>query len=460
MTQISTRQRNSQPQFPQEKLFAGIFLRWSALTVTEKVVCANIVLLPVWWLVGLVNYMPLLFCLAIFYYEWSRYGRLSFKRPSWAVIALFAFYAYGYIDTVLVSLHAYPSIDIPSELQLNSNKLIKSLFEFAVPILVWHIQSNKYKVRLEVVTWAFSVSVVQMLFILVAVQLLPGIIDNPPRTIYAILTGKTGFDEADGVNGWSNYLVVYHDGRFRFFFAHNQICAAFLGFVGLIALDLKNRVWSLTLLASSLFLLSLTATRSSWLAFPAVLLIYYMLVFAKMGQAWLMLSILAIVSFATLSLPPVTNLIHDTTTNVAQGVANARAGSTEIRGLVYKETLERIPNKPIFGHKTQGPPAIEGNAAFYVQDSSIRIGSHSFILGDLLYQKGLLGAGLFFTAWLGLLGWFDRMRAKRPLCWFPVLIFFFLQCLVASLSPIGMNTLLLMMIFCSQPNSIRGVRHA
>ncbi len=459
MTQILTKQNYPQPQPPPEKLFTGIFLRWSALTTTEKVVCANIVLLPVWWFVGLTNYLPLSLCLGIVLYERRRYGRVRLKRPSWVVIALFAFLVYGYIDTVLISLHAYPSIDIPPDVKLNPNRLIKSLFGFAYPFLVWYVQSNKIRVRLEVVAWAFSVSIVQMLLIWLVVQIFPGIANNPPRSLYAMLTGKSGFDPENNISGWGNYLVVYYEGRFRFFFAHNQICAAFLGFAGLIALDLKNRVWSLSLLGTSLFLLSLTATRSSWLAFPAVVLIYFGLFFAKMGKAWIMLTILAVVSFVTLSLPPVTNLMFNTSTEMAQSVANARAGSTEIRALVYKETLERIPHKPLFGHKVEGPPAIQGNAAFFVQDSGIRIGSHSFILGNLLYQKGLLGTGIFFAAWGGLLGWFYQTGAKRPMCWFPVLMFFFLQCFVTILNPININTLLLMIIFCSQQKSIRGVRY-
>jgi hypothetical protein len=182
-----------------------------------------------------------------------------------------------------------------------------------------------------------------------------------------------------------------------------------------------------------------------------------MLVFAKMGKAWLMLSLLAIFSFFTLSFYPVTNLIFNATSDVAENIANARAGSTEIRGLVYQETLERIPDKLFFGHKTFGPPAVQGNATEYVGDSNIRIGSHSYLLGDLIYQKGVFGMGLFLVAWVACLRWFYRTRARRPLSWFPIQMFWFLQCFVVSISPIGVNTLLLMIIFCSTQKPVRGL---
>ncbi len=460
MTQIITRQKYPQPQRPPEKLFTGIFLRWSALTLSEKVVCANIVLFPIWWIVGLSNYMPLFLSLGIVFYEWQHYGEIRLKHPSWVVIALFVFHGYLYVDTLLVYLGVYWTIDIPPDLVVNSNNLIKSAFQFSIPFLVWYVQSNKIRVRLEVVAWSFSVSLLQMLFAWLVVLIFPEIINNPPRTLYAVLTGKSGFDKEEGISGWGNYLVLFEEGRFRFFFAHNQICAGFLGFVGLIALDLKNRFWSLLLLATSIFLLSLTATRSSWLAFPAVVLIYLMLKLSEMGKAWLPWTVLTLLTFFTISFPPTTNLISNVATDVSQGVASARAGSTEIRGLVYQETLERIPDKIIFGHKVQGAPAIQGNAAFYVQDSGIRIGSHSFILGDLLYQQGIVGTGLFFAAWGSLLGWFYQTRTNRPMCWLSVLMFYFLQCIVASLNPINLNTLLLIMIFSSKQKSVLGVRHA
>ena len=431
MTQILTKPNYPQPQPPPEKLFRGIFLRWSALTVTEKVVCANIVLLPVWWYVGITNYMLLFLSLGIVVYEYRRYGTVRLQRPSWPVIALFAFYAYDYIDTVMLSLDVYSSIDIPSDLELNPNSTIKSLFVFAIPFLVWYIQSNKIRVRLEVVVWACSVSVIQMLLGWLIFQFaFPGWVNHPPRTLYAILTGKKGFTPGD-VGGWGNYLAFYDEQRVRFFFGHYQAAAGFCGFVSLIALEVKNRVWSCLLLAVCIFLIILTGSRSLWLALPPALFIRFFLTLVKLRLTALVFALLAIFSFTTLSLPPVTNLIFNASENTASSVANARAGSTEGRSKVYKATLKNIPNKPIFGHKVLGPPAREGPSVFVLDPP--RIGTHSFILGTLLYRKGLLGMGIFATFWISLLVWFYETRIGRPRCWFPILALFSLQSVVTIL---------------------------
>ncbi len=453
MTRILTRQNYPQPQQqPPEKLFTGIFLRWNALTVTEKVVCANIVLLPVWWYVGITNYMLLSLSLGIVFYEWRRYGRVRLKRPSWAVIALFAFYAYGYLDNFLVFFDAYPSIDIPPEFEPNPNSLIKSFFPFAVPFLVWYIQSNNPRVRLEVVAWACSVSVIQMVLGWLMFQhAFPGWIDHPPRTLYAILTGKRKFTPED-VKGWSNYLAFYDEDRVRFFFSHYQATAAFLGLVSLIAVDLKNRLWSCLLLAGCIFAIILIGSRSVWLALPAALFMRFSLTLVKLRLTALMFALLAIFSFAALSLTPVTNMMFASYTDTASAVANARPGSTEGRSKVYKATLKKIPDKPIFGHKVEGPPAMEGPTVFVVNPP--RIGSHSFILGSLLYQKGLLGLGIFVTFWASLLVWFYETRRGRPMCCFPILALFTLQSAVTVIQfSMIAGTLLCMLI--RQPSQIK-----
>ena len=450
MNQILTNQNYPQQQPPPpEKLFRGIFLRWSALTLTEKVVCANIVLLPVWWYVGITQYMLLFLSLGIVFYEWRRYGRLRLKRPSLAVIALFAFYAYGYVDNFLISFDAYPSIDIPPDLELNPNSRIKSLFPFAVPFLFWYIQSNKVRVRLEVVAWAGSVSVIQMLLGWLIFQFaFPGWIDRPPRTLYAILTGKGGFNPQE-VKGWGNYLAFYDEDRVRFFFNHYQATAAFLGLVSLIAVDLKNRLWSCLLLAGCIFAIILIGSRSVWLALPAALLMRFFLTLVKLRLTALVFALLAIISFAALSLTPVTNLMFASYTDTASAVANARAGSTEARSLVYKATLKRIPDKPIFGHKVLGPPAREGPTVFVLDPP--RIGTHSFILGSLLYQKGLLGLGLFATFWASLLSWFYQTHRERPMCWVPILALFTLQSAVTVLQ-FSMVTCTLLCMLIRQPS--------
>ena len=439
MTQILTRQNYPPPNPPPERLFAGGILRWSALTTVEKIVCANIVLLPVWWSVGLMNYLLLFSALAIAYYEWRRYGKINLKRPSWAVIALFAFYAYDLIDTLFVYLDVYWTIDIPPDTKVTLNNVIKATFPFAIPFLIWYIQSNRIKVRLEVIAWAGSVSAIQMFFGWLVFQFaFPEWIESPPRNLYAVLTGKGSFNPED-VGGWTNYLAYYDEDWVRFFFGHYQAAAAFLGFIGLVAVELKNRLWGYCLLAFCGFLLILIGSRSIWLALPAVLAIRFSMALIEWRLTALMFALLAIFSFATLSFTPVTEVIFSAFDDTATAVANARAGSTEGRSKVYRATLEKIPDKPFFGHKVEGPPAIGGPSEYVFNPP--RIGSHSYILGDLIYKKGAVGLMLFAAFWASLIAWFYETRSERPPCWFPILVLFTLQS--------ALTVLQLTMILCT-----------
>ncbi len=449
---LSNKHHDHYPHPPPQKLFTGIFLRWQVLTAAEKVVCANIVLLPVWWLVGITNYLLLFLSLGIVLYEWLHYEKLSLQRPSWAVIALFAFYAYESIDTLFVFLDAYPTIDIPSNVVVSSNNVIKSFFQFSIPFLVWYIQSNNIKVRLKVVAWACSISIIQMFLGWLIFQFaFPSWIDNPPRNLYAILTSKRNFTPGD-VGGWTNYLAFYDEDRVRFFFGHYQAAAAFLGFVSLIAVELKNRIWSCLLLAGCVFLLILIGSRSVWLALPAALSLRLFVTLVRLRLTALVFGCLAIFSFATLSFTPVTKMIFATFTDTASTVAEARAGSTEARSKVYQATLEKIPDKPVFGHKVEGEPARGGPVVFVVEPP--RIGSHSFILGDLLYKKGLLGLGLFVTFWTSLIVWFYETGRDRPICWISILALFSLQSAVTIIQfSMIMGTLLCMLIH--QPSQTR-----
>ena len=457
MTQIITRQNYPQPQQQSpEKLFTGIFLRWKALTVTEKVVCGNIVLVPVWWFVGITQYMLLFLSLGIVFYERRRYGIVRLKRPSLIVIALFAFYAYGYVDNFLISFDAYPSIDIPPGMELNPNSLIKGLFSFAIPFLVWYVQSNKVRVRLEVVVWACSVTIIQMLLGYLIFQFaFPGIMENPPRTLYAVLTGKGRFNPED-VNGWGNYLIffesLHNETRFRFFFDHYQTAATFIAFTALLAFDLKNRLWSLLLIVACCFLLNLAAARAIWVAFLPAVFVRYCCIWVKARSGWLFLAFFAIVSFITLSISPVTNEVLNIYTDTQQLVGNARAGSTEARAKVYNETLERIPDKIIFGHKVPGPKARKGPSVLITEPP--RIGTHSFILGSLLYQKGLVGTGIFATFWASLIIWLYKTRVGRPLGCFLVLLMLTLTSVV-SIIHFTMTTSTLLCMLIRQPTETK-----
>lgn len=442
----STRLRPNCPQPPSEKLFSGVWLRWSVLTTAEKIVCANIILLPVWWLIGITNYLLLFMALGIILNEWLHYQKLNLKRPSWAVIALFAFYAYDFLDTLLITLDAYWTIDIPSGSNISFNNVVKSAFQFSIPFLIWYIQSNKIKVRLEAIAWAVSISVIQMFFGWLVVKfVLTGWIDSPPRNLYAILTRKGSFNPED-VGGWTNYLAYYDEERVRFFFGHYQAAAAFLGFVSLVATDLKNRLWSCLLLAACAFLLILIGSRSVWLSLPIALAIRLFLTAIKLNLTALMLAFIAFFSFATLSFTPITEMMFASVDDTASAVAEARAGSTEARSKVYQATLAEIPERPIFGHKVYGPPALGGASVFVAKPP--RIGTHSFILGDLLYVKGAIGILIFASFWISLIGWFYQTRQARPDCWFPILALFTLQSAVTVVQlTMVIGTLLCMLLY-------------
>lgn len=84
-----------------DNLFSGIWIRWRAMTVGERFVCVNIVLIPAWWVVGLYGYMSLLLLLGVALYEWQQYGELRLKRPSLPVVALLAFGAYQVVSLLL-----------------------------------------------------------------------------------------------------------------------------------------------------------------------------------------------------------------------------------------------------------------------------------------------------------------------------------------------------------------------
>lgn len=47
-----------------------------------------------------------------------------------------------------------------------------------------------------------------------------------------------------------------------------------------------------------------------------------------------------------------------------------------------------------------------------------KVGTHSFYLGSLLYQKGVVGTCIFVTFWLSLITWLYHTRSNRPICIF------------------------------------------
>jgi hypothetical protein len=432
-----------------DQLFSGIWLRWSALNIAERFVCANIVLVPVWWVTGLRDYMSLFMLGGIFLYEWRRYGKVRLKKPSLATIALFAFFTYEFVDLFLLYYGAHPSVNTSNDI-VTLNNFIKSTFQFSLPCLVWYIQSNDVRVRPAAVAWACSVVVVLMLLSWGLVEFVfPNAFENAPRSLYAILTGKPpGYE--DGL-GHTNYLLLYdEERRYGFFFGEKQTCATYLGFVGLLALDVKNRFWSFLLLAACVVLMIPPAARSVWVAFPIAVFVRFILASSKVGGAWVPFTLVAVFSFSMLSVPPITNSILNLAEDTATTVSDYRQGSTEARSEMYQQTLTRILDKPLFGHKVSG---VVNNDAFDLNSNSLephiaaKIGTHSVPLGRLLYQNGLVGTGIFATFWVSLMIWLYDTRSGRPVCWFPILVLFTLMSNFTFLhSMYTMGTLLCMLL--------------
>ncbi len=404
-------------------LFSGIWIQWSALTIPERVVCANIVLLPAWWVAGLYRYMPTFILLGIALYEQSHYGGLRLKRPSFSVVAFLAFCTYQCVGALFFGV-ATDDVSLTGLLRLFQ-------FWFPVALLLWYIQSNDIRIRPEVAAWACSVSVVQMIGFWLVGHFIFG--ERPyvsPRTLFSIISGNAEGDYVAG-KGLGNYLIPYRPqdriisglARWSFFFVIPELSALVAGFIALLALDIRNRVWSLLLLVGSLFLLLVSGTRSTWIMLPAVVGIRF---FFKIGQTrgfYIPLALIAMVSFVTLSLPPVTDSISSFFEETTESVGEARADSTEVRSEIYKRTIERIPDNLILGHWVSGETVVPG---FDIA----RVGSHSFILGSLLYRLGLIGTLLFIVFWISLFVWFYQTREGRPSVGYCLLIFYTLLCVV------------------------------
>jgi O-antigen ligase len=177
----------------------------------------------------------------------------------------------------------------------------------------------------------------------------------------------------------------------------------------LLALDIKKRIWSLPLLSAGLFLLFLSGTRSNWLVLPIVLAVRFIFVARKIGGAPLLAALIALVSFFSLSLPLVTDLITDTYTATKEATGNLRQDSTEVRAKIYERTWNAIVNAPedfVLGRGVPGLTVLPGY-------EPAKVGSHSFILGTLFYRMGLLGTATFLIFWISLFLKLYTTRSSR-----------------------------------------------
>ena len=428
-------ERSSTVATEQSLVHRGL-IRWNALPEAEQIFCSCIVLTPVWWLIGW-GYQLLLWSIVVAVNQILRNGTLGLKHPNLAVISVIAFGVYRAICTSVNSLEVKPSFILAPLTSL-----------CCLGLIIWYLQSKNIRVRLEVVAWAFSVLVIEMLVFWIVAQLILQTPNYTPNlSLFGYLTNKRERYIPGAGNG--NYLLPYLPddkvaagfSRFSFFFPGPESLAILVGFIGLVALELKNRSWSIALFCGSAFLLFTSATRSNWIAFPLILFIRYLTTIGKGIQTWLIFSLIAVVSFVSFSLPPATDFIANTFTNTVESTGNARADSTEVRALIYQRTWESIITEPedfVFGRGLQGPTVLPGYAP-------AQIGSHSFILGTLLYRSGFVGSAIFVSFWVSLILWFYQTRKDRPICSFLMILYISITFSVMELE----STVPLILIICA-----------
>ncbi|WP_299493165.1 O-antigen ligase family protein [Acaryochloris sp. IP29b_bin.137] len=423
----------------QQSWFSGLRLQWSALTPAEHLVSACIVLTPLWWLWGW-SYLQLALVVGIFGYEFYRTGQLRLSRPSPLVITMTAFSFYGMCTSYFY--HQW------NGLPLGPRELLGEIDAWWAPAsMVWFIQSKEIRVRLKVVAWAFSILVAFMFLLWLGIHVV-GQQGNysPPRSLFGFLTGKSAtFVEGAGN---SNYLMPYRPddssifgfARYSSFFHGPESFALVTVFISLLALDLKHKLWSLSLLGSAIALLVLSGTRSAWLAFAAIFCLRYLVQIGKSGQLAGVCTVLAVGCFAIFCIPPVTDMVFDSVSTTANTTAELRADSTDTRGEIYRRTIEDIQTSShgefLFGHVVSGETVLPGYAP-------AQVGTHSFYLGSLLYRQGVIGTGLFAVVWGAWLQWLYATREERPTVVFWIMLTFNLTFCVMAFESTVMPILLI-----------------
>lgn len=421
------------------QLFSGIRLRFSALNQTEKVVCLLIILIPLWWLWGW-SYLLLLLALSIFAYELIKKRELHLDQPSFFVIAMIFFGLYDTIGTYFYATF--------NGLSLSLRDILGSFNYWLAPAsILWYIQSKRIRVRLSVVAWSFSIVVILMLILWAVIYFVWGqAYYPPPRSLFGILTGKsTVYTHGLGNN---NYLILYRHNdnsianfaRYNFFFHGPEAIALVLCFITFLALEIRPKIWSLLLFSSSVFLLLISGTRSAWIAFSLVFLLRWLLIAVKYLGISLIYALIALVSFISLCLPPVTNIVFDNLSKTAEVTGEFRGDSTKVRAEIYRRTWEGIVDSSdlnfLFGYFLPGETVLPGYAPAMV-------GTHSFYLGSLLYRKGIIGTVIFGAYWIALIRWLYKTRRGRPIaCLLIFGIFSIALCFMAFESTIMPITLI------------------
>jgi O-Antigen ligase len=431
-------------------LFNGPLLRWSAITPAERIVCGLILATPLWWMLGWGYVMPL-FAVSITAYEIAFKGGLRLQRPTMLPVSAASFQIYRTVSAFLNS-EAFAMSSITG--------LANGLsFSF----ILWYTENRSIKVRPAVLAWAMSVLILYMFaFWVVAQGALGARRFEPPRSLMGQILDK-GERFVPGA-GTSNYLLPYWAedklpgglARFCFFFPVPEDLALISGFVCLLALELKKGIRSYALFGAGVFLLFLSGTRSNWLVLPAILVLRFLIIAGKAGGPALILALISMVSAVSLSMPVVTEQIVSTVNHTSEATGNFRRNSTEVRDKIYQRTFEAVvdePDKLLLGRGVTGPTVLPGY-------EPAKIGSHSFILGTLIYRGGLVGTGIFLWFWVLLIRSLYRSRANRPILCLLLPIYMSLTFFVMEISVV--NYLLLLITFlehrCIEPEQQKPLR--
>lgn len=437
--------RATASQSKSDCLFSGIWIRWGTLTAAERLVCIVIILLPLWWALGIIPY--LIFCLTVTVaaYEWYKYGKLRpLKPPTWAVKALIIYYFIDSIDIFLLYLDAHPLAVLPTTKVITRNDLVESILQIlSFPFLVWYIQSHHVRVRLKVIAWALTISATQMLGVWLIIYFILGEpAYNPPLSAWGFLTGKKAEYSLAGPRiGKPNMLILYwptakaFGGVSRYYsFLHGpEPFGQFAAIIGIIALEVRNHIWSILLLISSIVLIGLSGTRNVWIAFPIILIIFCFSKTHRIGGTGLLLALMAAATFTVFSVPPITNEIQNIYLETKTYITEFREKSTEERSDIYEGTFEGIIDNPtnfILGNRVK-----KGH-----------LGTHSFILGDLLYLRGLIGAGLFIVFLTALVRWLNSTGHQKPTSSFLIIVLLCLNFATMAQVPSSLWAILLSMM--------------
>ncbi|MEL6780306.1 MAG: O-antigen ligase family protein [Cyanobacteria bacterium J06597_16] len=410
-----------QQQQPPSLISEKGWICWHALTTAEKIVCLNIVCIPLWWVSGLYQYWPGILCAGIVYHEMSHYGKVRLRSPNFMVTALLCFCTYQCVGLLLFSV----ATKLVSITAMNRT----AMFWFPPALILWYTQSHRIRVRLEVMAWACSVLALEMLvFWIVGQGILGGGAYDPPRSLFSIVSGNASGSYSSG-KGLTNYLIpyltedsaIFGSARWNYFFVIPELAAVVSAFIALIALDIPHRKWSMGLFSVAAFLVLMAGTRSVWLGLPIIMVLRYSFVWGRTRGYLLPLAVIAVSSFVLLATPAVTSTLLDFYSQASETVSSYRGLSTDIRGEIYSVTLERIPNRLFFGHWIRGESLLPGSAL-------AKVGSHSFIISSLLYRLGLVGTLLFVSFWVGLAIELIRSRFHRPLFGLCIMLLYTLLC--------------------------------